>query len=80
VQNAELIIPQFQDDRLKFARCSACDQTFPLTDAALVDAMVGQRELRHAFDKHVREKHTWRADANQTAALRLRKAMEDFEQ
>lgn len=45
----------------------------------MTDPMFGQSELRNVFASHVREKHSWRADGNQTAALNLRKIMEDLE-
>jgi cytochrome c553 len=61
------------------AQCSACHQTFPLSTAAMLDPLVGQRELKNTFEAHVKDKHSWRADGNETAALRLREMMKDFE-
>ncbi|HKR32345.1 MAG TPA: hypothetical protein VJT08_17825 [Terriglobales bacterium] len=61
------------------ARCSACEQTFPLTPAGRIDPLVGQREAKPAFEAHLKEKHTWRADSNQTAAFRLREMLKDVD-
>jgi hypothetical protein len=61
------------------ARCSVCQQTFPLSTAGVIDPLVGQREAKPLFDAHVKEKHTWRADSNETAALRLREMFKDNE-
>jgi len=44
-----------------------------------LDPLAGQRELKGVFEAHVKDKHTWRADGNETAALRLREMMKDFE-
>ena len=60
-------------------RCSLCNENFSATATANSDPLVVQRDLRTVFDAHVRDKHSWRADANQTAAMRLRKIMEDLE-
>lgn len=79
MEQATLIISTLKGSTATVARCSACDQTFPLSTQGAVDPLIGQRELKSAFDTHVKEKHTWRADSNSTAALRLRKAMEEFE-
>lgn len=59
------------------ARCSACQQTFSLTPAGRIDPLVGQREAKPAFELHVKEKHNWRADSNETAAFRLREMLKD---
>ena len=61
------------------AKCSARHQTFPLSAAAGLDPLAGQRELKSVFEAHVKDKHSWRADNNETAALRLREMMKDFE-
>jgi len=61
------------------ARCSVCHETFPLSAQGQVDPLLGQRELKGVFEAHVKEKHTWRADTSQTAAIRLRKFVEDME-
>ena len=61
------------------ARCSACQQTFPLSPAGKIDPLVGQRELKPLFEAHVKEKHNWRADSNETAAMRLREMLKDIE-
>jgi hypothetical protein len=45
----------------------------------MLDPLVGQRELKNTFEAHVKDKHSWRADGNETAALRLREMMKDFE-
>lgn len=79
MENANLVISTLPGGTSTVARCSVCDQTFPLSAQGSVDPLVGQRELKSAFDIHVKERHNWRADANRTAALRLRKAMEEFE-
>lgn len=79
MENASLVISTLEGTTSTVARCSLCQQTFPLSPAGSVDPLIGQRELKSTFDSHVKEKHSWRADANQTAALRLRKAMEEFE-
>ena len=79
MENASLIISTKEGTTTTVARCSLCNQTFPLTPGGAVDPLIGQRELKSVFEAHVKEKHSWRADANQTAALRLRKAMEDVE-
>lgn len=60
-------------------RCSLCQEVISLNASAVTDPLLGQRELRNLFDVHVREKHTWRADGNQTAAFRLREMMKEFE-
>ena len=79
MENASLVISTKEGTTTTIARCSLCSQTFPLTPGGAVDPLIGQRELKSVFESHVKEKHNWRADANQTAALRLRKAMEEFE-
>jgi hypothetical protein len=61
------------------ARCSTCEQTFALTPAGVIDPLVGQREVKPLFEAHVKEKHTWRADSNETAAMRLRETFKDEE-
>jgi len=61
------------------AKCSACHQAFPLSAAAGLDPLAGQRELKNVFEAHVKDKHSWRADNNETAAMRLREMMKDFE-
>jgi hypothetical protein len=61
------------------ARCSACQQTFPLSAAGKIDPLVGQGEVKPAFEAHVRDKHSWRADSNQTAAFRLREMLKDID-
>jgi hypothetical protein len=61
------------------AKCSACHQTFPLNAAATMDPLAGQRDLKGVFEAHVKDKHSWRADGNETAAMRLREMMKDFE-
>ena len=61
------------------AKCSACHQIFPLSAAAGLDQLAGQRELKGVFEAHVKDKHSWRADNNETAAMRLREIMKDFE-
>ena len=76
--NAQLVIRTGQDGTIT-GRCSLCNESFSSTAAAESDALVAQRDLRTIFDAHVRDKHSWRADANQTAAMRLRKTMEDLE-
>lgn len=79
MENAILVISTKEGTTTTVARCSVCNQTFPLSPGGSVDPLIGQRELKSVFESHVKEKHSWRADANQTAALRLRKAMEDIE-
>jgi hypothetical protein len=61
------------------ARCSTCEQTFALSPAGVIDPLVGQREVKPLFEAHVKEKHTWRADSNETAAMRLREMFKDEE-
>lgn len=61
------------------ARCSACHQTFSLTPAGRIDPLVAQREAKPAFEAHVKQKHTWRADSNETAAFRLREMLKDVD-
>jgi len=78
-KDANLVISTLPGTTTTTARCSACDHTFPLSAQGSVDPLIGQRELKSAFDRHVKEKHMWRADAAQTAAMRLRKSMEEFE-
>jgi len=60
-------------------KCSLCRDTFPLSAQGQVDPLLGQRELKSVFEAHVKDKHTWRADTSQTAAIRLRKFVEDME-
>ena len=79
MESPRLVISTKQGTTTTVARCSVCNQTFPLTPGGAVDPLIGQKELKSVFESHVKEKHSWRADANETAALRLRKAMEDFE-
>jgi hypothetical protein len=45
----------------------------------VIDPLVGQREVKPLFEAHVKEKHTWRADSNETAAMRLREMFKDTE-
>ena len=79
MENASLVISTKEGTTTTVARYSLCNQTFPLTPGGAIDPLIGQRELKSVFESHVKEKHSWRADANETAALRLRKAMEDIE-
>jgi len=44
-----------------------------------MDPLAGQRELKSVFEAHVKDKHSWRADGNETAAMRLREMMKDFD-
>ena len=78
MQQAQLILREFDGNTSLAGRCSLCDETFSVNASAITDPIVGQRELRDLFDAHVKERHGWRADANRTAALRLRKMMEEF--
>jgi len=78
-KNPTLIISVPDGSSALVAKCSACHQTFPLSTAGNLDPLVGQRELKSVFETHVKDKHTWRADGNETAALRLREMMKDFE-
>ena len=59
------------------AKCSACGHTFPLSTAGRIDPLIGQSEVKPAFEDHVKEKHTWRADSQETAAFRLREMFKD---
>lgn len=79
MQTAQLIVTAGQGGTASIGRCSLCNETFSSSQTAATDPLVAQRDLRNVFDAHVREKHSWRADANQTAAMRLRKIMEDLE-
>ena len=76
-KNPTLIISVPDGSSSLVAKCSACHQTFPL--GAALDPLSGQRELKNVFEAHVKDKHSWRADSNETAALRLREMMKDFE-
>ena len=76
MEKPTLIISTFAGRTSTAARCSACHETFPLSAQGQVDPLLGQRELKGVFEAHVKEKHTWRADTSQTAALRLRKFTE----
>lgn len=78
MQNAQLIVTAGQGGTTA-GKCSLCNDTFTTSSTASTDPLVAQRDLRNIFDAHVRDKHSWRADANETAALRLRKIMEDLE-
>jgi len=78
-KNPTLIISVPDGSSSLVAKCSACHQTFPLSTAANLDPLAGQRELKGVFEAHVKDKHSWRADGNETAALRLREMMKDFE-
>ena len=80
MQTPTLIISVPNGSSTLVARCSACQQTFPLSTAGRIDPLVGQSEVKPAFEAHVKEKHTWRADSNQTAAFRLREMFKDEEQ
>jgi hypothetical protein len=77
MQTPTLIISVPNGSSTLVARCSACQQTFPLSTAGRIDPLVGQSEVKPAFEAHVKEKHTWRADSNQTAAFRLREMFKD---
>lgn len=77
-KNPTLIISVPDGSSSLLAKCSACHQTFPL-NAASLDPLAGQRELKGVFEAHVKEKHSWRADGNETAAMHLREMMKDFE-
>ena len=79
MENAQLIVSKSEGSASSVARCSLCDEVFSLSGSSSTDPITGQRQLNDVFDRHVREKHSWRADANRTAALRLRKMMEEFE-
>jgi len=79
MENATLVIAVPDGKSSLIATCSACQQTFPLSPAGSIDPLVGQRELKGAFEAHVKAKHNWRADENLTAALRLREMMNDWE-
>ena len=78
MQQAQLILSEFDGNTSLCGRCSLCQESFSLNASAVTDPILGQRELRDLFDAHVKERHSWRADANSTAALRLRKMMEEF--
>jgi hypothetical protein len=78
LQDAQLILSEFDGNTSLTGRCSLCNQTFSLNPLAATDPLAGQRELRDLFDAHVKERHSWRADANRTAAFNLRKMMEEF--
>jgi hypothetical protein len=78
VPNPQLILSEIDGSTSLAGRCSECHETFRVDALAITDPMMGQRELRDLFDAHVRERHSWRADANQTAARQLRKMMEEF--
>ena len=78
-KNPTLIISVPDGSTSLLAKCSACHQTFPLSAAVGLDPLAGQRELKTVFEVHVKDKHSWRADNNETAAMRLREMMKDFE-
>ena len=78
MEHAQLILSALDGNTSLAGRCSICHETFSVNALAVADTLTGQRELRDLFDEHVRAKHSWRADENRTAALRLRKMMEEF--
>jgi len=78
-KNPTLIISVPDGSSSLVAKCSACHQTFALSTAATMDPLAGQRELKSVFEAHVKDKHSLRADGNETAAMRLREMMKDFE-
>jgi hypothetical protein len=78
LEHAQLILSESAGNPSLTGRCSLCNQTFSLNPLAVTDQLAGQRELRDLFDTHVKEHHSWRADANRTAAFNLRKMMEEF--
>lgn len=79
MEDAQLVISDRAGSIPNSGHCSACKQRFQTTSSLLTDPELAESQLREAFEKHVKEKHSWRADANRTAALRLRKAMEDID-
>ena len=79
MENAKLIVSKVDGSTSSVGRCSACQETFTLSPSAAANPLLTERGLREVFENHVKEKHSWRADANQTAALRLRKMMQDWE-
>lgn len=79
MQQAQLILSECDPNKPLSGRCSVCKESISLNTSTATDPLLGQRELRDVFDAHVKERHSWRADANSTAALRLRKMMEEFE-
>jgi hypothetical protein len=78
LEHAQLMLSEFAGNTSPSGRCSLCTQTFSINPLAVTDPLAGQRELRDVFDAHVKEHHSWRADANRTAAFNLRKMMEEF--
>ena len=78
MSNPQLIQSQVEGSNSLAGRCSVCNETFRVDALAITDPIMGQRQLQDVFNAHVRDHHSWRADANQTAALRLRKMMEEF--
>jgi hypothetical protein len=76
--NPQLILSEIEGNTSPAGRCSLCQESFSANASAVTDPILGQRELRDLFNAHVKQRHSWRADANQTAALRLRKMMEEF--
>jgi hypothetical protein len=78
MQHAELIYSQLEGNTSTAGRCSLCYETFSASPSAATDPTLGKRELRDLFDGHVRARHGWRADANQTGAFRLRRMTEEF--
>lgn len=77
MQTPTLIIKIPDGSSTLVARCSACQQTFPLSSTGRVDPLIGEREVKPAFEAHVKQKHNWRADSQQTAAYRLREMFKD---
>jgi len=78
MQHPELIFSHLEGNVSTAGKCSLCCETFAVNASTVTDPMLGQRELRDLFDAHVKARHGWRADANQTASLRLRRMMEEF--
>ena len=79
MEDAKLIISKVEGSTSSVGRCSACQETFAVSPLAAANPLLTDRGLREVFETHLKEKHSWRADANETAALRLREMMRDWE-
>ena len=79
MESAKLIVSKADSGTSSVGRCSACQETFTVSASTASNPLLTERGLREVFETHVKEKHNWRADANETAALRLREMMKDWE-
>ena len=79
MENAKLIVSKVEGSTSSVGKCSACHETFSLSPSAAANPLLTERGLREIFETHLKEKHSWRADANETAALRLREMMKEWE-